>query len=109
MKKLIFAIIAIAILGTSCNMQQSLSQNRNVAQTSVVLQGANYKVLGQVKGEAIGSNAKKLVVENAYADMMKNADLKDSQAVVFINYERITKLSGRTHVVVNGTKIEFTK
>ncbi len=111
MKKLltICSIIISAVLFSSCLSQQSLTNNLNSNQTTVILSQANYKIIGVVRGEAIGSTANKLVVNNAYADMVNNANLTDNQALININYERITRLSKKQHVVVTATVIEFVK
>lgn len=113
MKKLITIIMFLAIsafLFTGCNSQAHLTTNHNLNQTNVVLQSNNYKIIGQVEGRAKGANKKKLLYENAYADMIKNANLQGSQAIIYVNTERITTLvSKRQVVVVNGTVIEFTK
>lgn len=111
MKKifLIAGICAMAVLGTSCLSQQSLTTNQNQNQTVVVLSQNNYRIVGTARGEAKGSTANKLVVNNAYADMVKNANLTGSQALINVNYERISTFTNKQHVVVTATIIEFTK
>lgn len=93
----------------SCSRYVANSYNLNFNQTQVVLSEANYKILGQVSGEASGVGSKRLIENNAYADMVKNANLTGSQALIFVNYEKATKLGGYAKVVVTATKIEFVK
>lgn len=59
MKKLLLVcgIVATSFLFSSCLSPQSLTQNLNSNQTTVVLSQANYKVVGTAKGEAKGSPA----------------------------------------------------
>ena len=111
MKKLLIAcgIAATSVLFSSCLSQQSLTQNLNTNQTTVVLSQANYKVVGTAKGEAKGSSANKLVVNNAYSAMVQNANLGDNQALININYERVTTHFNQQHVVVTATVIEFVR
>lgn len=108
-KMLIFGLGIVALLATSCMSQQSLTSNLNMNQTQVVLSQANYKIIGTARGEAKGASASKLVVNNAYAQMIKNANLTGSQALINVNYERITTLTNKQQVVVTGTIIEFVK
>ena len=107
MKK-ILTFICVGMLFCSCNMHQSLTTTVNSNQTDVVLSQANYRIVKTVTGEAKGANARKLVINSAYADLIKNAELTGSQALIYVNIERIKRLvSNRTHVVMSATVIEF--
>ena len=111
MKKM-FVVAAFAlttVLASSCLPLKSLTSNQNVNQTQVILNQANFKVIGIARGEAKGSSDAKVLMQNAYAKMIENANLTGSQALVNINYERRDKNNRYTHVVASATIIEFTK
>lgn len=106
MRKVKFLLVAVivSICLVSCSTSQSLTTNQNQNQTSVVLQGANYKIVKQVSGEARGKGTYSSIANNAYVQMIQNANLQESQAIIYINYERIDK-----KVIATGTIIEFIK
>lgn len=87
------ALIACTIAITSCATSNNHLSNQNINQTNVVLSEANYKVVGQVEGNAksryilgIGGMSKKSMRQNAYSDMVKAARLSGSQALINVNY-----------------------
>lgn len=102
--KFLSAVVIISVCLASCATSQSLTTNQNQNQTSVVLQGANYKIVRQVSGEAKGKGTYSAIANNAYVQMIQNANLKEAQAIIYINYERIDD-----KVIATGTVIEFIK
>lgn len=76
---------------TGCGVMDHLTTNANLTQTQVQLSSNNYKVIGQVVGEAtdtyilgFGGLSKSTIANNSYAEMLKNANLKDSQTIIHI-------------------------
>jgi hypothetical protein len=90
MKKIGLLLIGIMFLFTSCGIHNGLTSNINNHQTEVVLSQKNYKVIDYVKGEAtatyvfgIGGISKKALIQQAKANMLKNADIVGgSKAVI---------------------------
>lgn len=121
MKKVLIAVCVAAMAGlTSCGVSPNLTTNQNQAQTSVVLSQNNYQVKRQVSGESkgiyvfgIGNLKKKALESNAINEMMKNANLRGSQAIVNIsvkqNIKMITPIYVEVKVIATGTIVEFTK
>ena len=119
MKKLLLSVaIATAGLMTSCAVSEHLSANRNVMQTNVELSKKNFQVIGAVKGSAtvsrvfgIGGLSLKAIRANAYAEMVKNANLSGSQALINVNTEvkqrGVPPLYWETIVTTHGQVIEF--
>ena len=95
MKKILLAVaIATAGLMTSCAVSEHLTSNRNVMQTNVELSKNNFQVIGTAQGSAtvirvfgIGGLSLKAIRANAYAEMVKNANLSGSQALINVNTE----------------------
>jgi len=91
--------------------------NHNVAETQVVLDQANFKVVGQAQGTAkasyifgIGGLSKKSLKGNAVADMYKNANLTGSQAIINVNFKQrasVILIAGQVEYTATGTIIEF--
>lgn len=121
MKKLLF-VAAIAAMGlmTSCATSAHLTSNRNIAQTNVELAQKNYRVIGTVEGSAeirrvlgIGGISRKAIRANAYADMVKNAKLTGSQAIINTTTEvkqrGVPPFYWKTVVTTYGQVIEFTE
>lgn len=120
MKKLSFvAAIATAGLMTSCAVSEHLTSNRNVMQTNVELSKNNFQVIGTAQGSAtvtrvlgIGGLSLKAIRANACAEMVKNANLSGSQALINVNTEvkqrGIAPLYWKTVVTTCGQVIEFT-
>lgn len=120
MKKSVLAIAAsIALLTTSCGISRQATNNQNVNQTKVVLATKNYKVIGQVEGESnqnywfgIGGLSKQSLGESAMSEMYKNANLKDSQAIINVNVSYKNKfilIYSGAKAIATGTIIEFTE
>lgn len=94
----LFALIVIAVLGTSCGVSSALQLNQHASVTNVTLSEANFKVVGRAKGIAtqeyilmIGGIDKAGLYANAKADLMNNANLTGtSKALVNITAEEHT-------------------
>lgn len=112
-------LLACTIALSSCATSGNYLTNQNVNQTNVVLSEANYKVVGKAEGNAksryifgIGGMSKKSMQQNAYSDMVQNAKLTGSQALININYSQKVKSVPfylMRSMKVEGTIIEFTK
>ncbi len=119
MKKLFFAVaIAAAGLMTGCAVNEHLTANRNVVQTNVELSQNNFQVTGTVKGSAsvarvfgIGGLSSKAIKANAYAQMVKNANLSGSQAIINTTTEvkrrGVPPFYWETVVTTYGQVVEF--
>ena len=122
MKKVLLAsaIIASVLNLSSCGLSRNLTTNQNQNQTSVVLSQKNYKIVGKVSGSVsgtyiigMGSLRKKALRNNAIDEMIKNAGLKGSQAIVNTTVKQsvkmITPFYAQVNVTATGNIIEFTK
>lgn len=123
MKKI--AIYSVILLFTaflsSCGVGVALVTNHNQNATEVHLGGNNFKVVDQVSGSseasyimAIGGVKKRQLYENAYAAMIKKANLLNSSKAI-INVITEEHVSGfapfyvRRTITVSAQVIEFTK
>lgn len=126
MKKFSFVIaLGVGLLMASCSTGRYVtnSHNLNLNQTQVVLSEANFKVVKHVQTSVVYKKNLKFSAEqlkqSAYAQLVKEADLKGSQTIVNVTMEPIERaklpflgLGIKKHegaVVVSGTVIEFTK
>ncbi|MCQ2257013.1 MAG: hypothetical protein MJZ41_03345 [Bacteroidaceae bacterium] len=120
MKKFIsLSAIVICALLSSCGLTQNSATNVNTIQTNVVLKEANYRVIGQVKGESkqsymlflIGGLSKHSCEQSAIQDMFNKADLRyGARAIVNVNVMYRNQgyiLFGKKKAVATGTLIEF--
>lgn len=122
MKKGLFTFVALALgmMMTSCGVATYVTTNRNVTQSNVDLTQKNYRVVGIVQGEAeakyvfgIGGLSKRAAQANATANMMKNAHLSGSQAIINTTIEE--KILGcapfyvKRRITSYGQVIEFTE
>ena len=120
MKKILLAVaIATAGLMTSCAVSEHLTSNRNVMQTNVELSKNNFQVIGTAQGSAtvirvfgIGGLSLKAIRANAYGEMVKNANLSGSQALINVNTEvkqrGVAPFYWKTVITTCGQVIEFT-
>lgn len=103
---------------TGCGVMDHLTANANLTQTQVQLSSNNYKVIGQVVGAAtdtyilgmFGGLSKSTLANNSYAEMLKNANLKDSQTIIHITTTTKVKdyvLWLKVSSVTTGIVIEF--
>ncbi len=126
MKKVILGIAAFTTLCfTSCSTGRYLnsSSNLNMNQTQVVLSEANYKVVKHVQTHVVFAQKMKFdakqLQQSAYAALVKEANLKGSQALVNVTMEQVNRekapLLGlgltkyESAIIVSGIVIEFTK
>ena len=122
MKKIfLFGVVAaISLLMTGCGFSKEAVSNQNQNQTSVVLIKNNYTIVKSVRGEStqtyvfglIGGLSKKSLKESAMSEMVKNANLKGSQAIINVNVQyknTISPIITQTTAIATGTIIEFTK
>lgn len=110
-------LICSLLMFTGCGIMDHLTANANLTQTQVQLSTNNYKVIGQVVGEAtdtyilgFGGLSKSTLANNSYAEMLKNANLKDSQTIIHIT--TTTKVKNcivwkEVSSVTTGIVIEF--
>lgn len=91
MKKLKFYLVAIvlSVFMSSCGAGYAYIQNQNQNSTQVHLSNNNYNVVDKVSGSSevsyvliFGGMNKKRLYENAYAEMVKSANLEGSKALV---------------------------
>lgn len=118
-KYLLMSAVALGLLVTSCGFSREATSNVNQIQTQVVLNQKNYKIVKNVSGESsqiyvlgIGGISNKALSESAMSEMIKNADLKESQAIINANVQFKSSfylLFGQRKAIANGTVIEFTK
>ncbi|MCD8295451.1 MAG: hypothetical protein LUE27_09465 [Clostridia bacterium] len=105
---------------SSCAIHDEATSNANQLQTQVVLNHNNYRVVGQAEGKCsqtyifcIGGLNKKSLRSSAMSEMMKNANLTGSQALinVTVQYKNIFGLFvyGKCTAIARGTIIEFTE
>lgn len=116
MKKL-FLIVSLCLFLCGCSAHMYNVNNHNVTETQVVLDNANFKVVGTAQGSAkatyifgIGGLSKKSLKGNAVANMYKNANLTGSQAIINVNFKQrasIILFAGQIEYTASGTIIEF--
>ena len=119
-KLLVFALVLGSLLFTSCAAHMLPVSHNNLSQTETVLTQKNFKVIGQVKGEAsatyilyVGGLSKKALNDNAISNMYENANLTGSQTI--INTYVKTTIGGffpfytKHTYTATGTIIEFTE
>ena len=86
------ALMITVLLLNSCGVNHALITNQNQNSTQVHLADNNFEVVQKVTGSAevnyvlfVGGINKRQLYENAYADMVKKADLmSDSKALINI-------------------------
>ena len=94
-KTLIFLLFAASLSITSCGGSSSLMSNTSASQTTVELSKKNFNILGKVSGKSsntyvfgIGGMSNKALLEQAKNNMMANANLSGSKAVINITYDK---------------------
>ena len=119
-KALLMLVAAMGLLMSSCGIHQDATSNYNQLQTQVVLNQANFEVVGTAKGECtqvyifgIGGMSKKSMSESATSEMHKNANLRGSQAIINSNvnfkYTTVLGVYIKVTATATGTIIEFQK
>ena len=110
----------MGLLVSSCGVHQESTSNYNQLQTQVVLNQANYNVVGTASGECtqvyilgIGGLSKKSMSESAMSEMYKNAKISGSQAIINPNVQykasSFLGIYNKVTAIANGTIIEFKK
>ena len=110
-------IICSLLMFTGCGMMNNLTTNANLTQTQVQLSSNNYHIVKQVVGEAtdtyilgIGGLGKAALANTSYANMLQNANLQGSQAIIHsTTSEKVRNILVWTQrtVVTTGLVIEF--
>lgn len=91
MKKVCYLLLAFLLaLLSSCSFNTTAYSNIDSTNTIVDLSNKDYEVIGMVEGMSkqvyvfgIGGLSKKSLLDNAKADMYRNADLKDGEAIIY--------------------------
>ena len=122
MRKIQFAgLFALSLLLGSCGFNSAIVLNHNQNNTQVQLSSNNYKVIEHVTGSAeveyilmIGGLDKRRLYENAYSDMVSNANLKgSSRALINIVTEEhvggVPPFYYKRTLTVSAHVIEFTR
>lgn len=119
MKKLFIGVVVMATtMLASCGQSFYPTNNHNLVTTNVNISEANFRVVGLVEGKAkatyvlgIGGLSSKALKSNAYADMVRNANLKGSQMVVNATISQthygFVPFTWTQTVKYQGTIIEF--
>ena len=108
----------VAVFFASCGINLTSYPTMDMNQTNVTLDGAKYKVLGNVEGTTtatyifgIGGWKKTATEANARSEMFKNANLKANQAVVNISTTSSVKtvlgIWTKYTAIATGQVIEF--
>ena len=123
MKKIgIYSVLALLMAClSSCGIGAALVTNHNQNITQVHLSGNNFNVIDQVSGSsevsyvlAIGGMNKRQLYENAYAAMLKKANLLNGSKAL-INVMTEEHVSGfapffvRRTITVSAQVVEFTR
>lgn len=120
MKKVLLICAAVmTLMLSSCGLTQNATSNLNQVQTSVVLDEANYKIVGTVTAECeqvyilgFGGLSQSSLKEAAVSEMYKKANLKGSQAIINPNVFYRTEsyiFWAKTRAIATGTVVEFVK
>jgi len=107
---------------TSCSSGRYLghSENVNVNQTQVVLSHNNFKVVKEVSAVVIFEERyifkREYLKQSAYGELVKEAHLKGSQALINVTFEEVQRLKEgvgkpktQSAILARGIVIEFTK
>ena len=109
MKRLL-VLLSLCLL-CSCSAHLYNTNNHNISETQVVLDKANFTVIGTVSGSAsasyiigIGGLSKKSLKGNALAKMYENANLTGSQAIINVTFkQRISSILIYSKIEYNDT------
>lgn len=119
-KVLLFVVLSASILMTSCGGSASVMGNSNVSQTNVELSKKNFNILGKVSGKSsnthvffIGGMSNRSMLEKAKNDMMANANLSGSKAVINVTYDKhyngFLPFYSKVTVTASAYIVEFTE
>lgn len=121
MKKIFIPFLTIAIVAmTGCASTAHLASNSSVNMTNVQLSQSNFEVVKTVKKQAsqtyifgIGGLSRQALQANSYADMLKEANLQGSQALVNVQTEVKSRIIAPFYVkktiTTIGQVVEFKK
>lgn len=121
MKKIIIPFLTIAIVAmTSCVSTSHLTSNNNANMTNVQLSQSNFEVVKTVQKQAsqtyifgIGGLSRQALQANSYAEVLKEANLQGSQALVNLQTEVKTRIIAPFYVkktiTTVGQVVEFKK
>lgn len=113
-------MLSVSIVLTSCGGSASLIGNSNVSQTNVELSKKNFNILTKVSGIStnayvmgIGGMSNRALLEKAKNDMMNNANLSGSKAVINITYDKhyngFFPFYSKVTVTASAYVVEFTE
>jgi hypothetical protein len=114
-------LVLLTALLSSCGVGAALVTNHNQNVTQVHLSGNNFKVIDQVSGSsevsyvfAIGGMSKRQLYENAYAAMLKKANLLNgSKALINVmteeHFNGFAPFFVRRTITVSAQVVEFTR
>lgn len=119
-KVMLFLALSVSIVLTSCGGSASVMGNTNVSQTNVELSKKNFNILGKVSGEStnthiffIGGMSNTALLEKAKNDMMANANLSGSKAVINVTYDKhyngFLPFYSKVTITASAYIIEFTE
>ncbi len=121
-KNSIYSIfLLLAALLSSCGISTALVSNHNQNSTEVHLTGNNFKVIDQVSGSSqtcyvvgLGGMNKKQLYQNAYATMLKKANLLNgSKAIINVLTEEhfggFAPFFVNRTITVSAQVVEFTR
>ncbi len=112
--------VTLCVNLSSCGISEEATTSVSELQTQVVLSKKNYRVVREVTGEStqhyvifIGGISKRALRSSAVSDMMNNANLMGSEAIVnvHVQYKSATAIGlwGMRRAIAHGTVIEFTE
>ena len=114
-------LVLLTALLSSCGVGAALVTNHNQNVTQVHLSGNNFKVIDQISGSsevsyvfAIGGMSKRQLYENAYAAMLKKANLLNgSKALINVmteeHFNGFAPFFVRRTITVSAQVVEFTR
>ena len=112
-------LLGVVALFTACGATSHLTSNANLTQTVVELKENNYRVVKMVSGTAkdiyvfgIGGVSRNALAENSYAQMVKNAELKDNQAIINVSTSENVQayiVYTKREMTTSGVVIEFSR
>lgn len=114
-------VFLLVVFLSSCGASIAIVNNHNVNTTQVQLSGNNFKVIDQVSGSsedsyvfAIGGKTKRQLYENAYAAMIKKANLLNGSKAItnILTEEHVSGFAPfyiQRTITVSAQVIEFTK
>ena len=119
MKKVLF-FLAVTLAFTSCGGSASYMGNASISQTNVELSKKNFTILGKVSGKStntyvlgFGGSSNRALLESAKNEMMKNANLSGSKAVINITYDKhyngFIPFYSKLTITASAYIIEFTE